>query len=142
VDGARLLLGVARAEGDHHHVPAQRREIEPASLRVTTAQHDAVLCEPDTAEQEQTYHERAHDPERSKVRSQVRSLALPTYIVDMCTLALFWRVFPDAPVAIAANRDESPQRPWSDPHQGDGIFGGRDEKAGGTWLGVGPAGVV
>src|SRR5689334_19522618 len=60
----------------------------------------------------------------------------------MCTLALFWRVFPDAPVAIAANRDESTQRPWTDPHLWDGIFGGRDEKAGGTWLGVGPAGVV
>lgn len=54
----------------------------------------------------------------------------------MCTLALFWRVFPDAPVAIAANRDESPQRPWSDPHHWEGIFAGRDQLAGGTWLGV------
>jgi uncharacterized protein with NRDE domain len=61
----------------------------------------------------------------------------------MCTLALFWRVFPDAPVVVAANRDESPQRPWSDPRcWSDGVFAGRDEKAGGTWLGVGPAGVV
>jgi uncharacterized protein with NRDE domain len=60
----------------------------------------------------------------------------------MCTLTLFWRVFPDAPVVIAANRDENPQRPWSDPHHWDGMFAGRDEVAGGTWLGVGDSGVV
>jgi hypothetical protein len=60
----------------------------------------------------------------------------------MCTLSLFWRVFPDAPVAIAANRDEYPQRPWTDPHEWNGIFAGRDEVAGGTWLGVNRSGVV
>jgi uncharacterized protein with NRDE domain len=54
----------------------------------------------------------------------------------MCTLALFWRVFPDAPVAFAANRDENPRRTWSDPHHWEGIFAGRDQQAGGTWLGV------
>ena len=50
----------------------------------------------------------------------------------MCTLALFWRDFPSTPLVIAANRDENPQRPWSDPHWWDGIFAGRDEVAGGT----------
>jgi uncharacterized protein with NRDE domain len=61
----------------------------------------------------------------------------------MCTLALFWRVFPDAAVTVAANRDENPLRPWRDPHRwDDGSFAGRDETAGGTWLGVGPSGVV
>jgi uncharacterized protein with NRDE domain len=60
----------------------------------------------------------------------------------MCTLALFWRVFPDAPVVIAANRDENPSRPWTDPHSWEGIFAGRDQVAGGTWLGVNPAGLV
>jgi uncharacterized protein with NRDE domain len=60
----------------------------------------------------------------------------------MCTLTLFWRVFPESPVVVAANRDENPQRPWSDPHAWEGIFAGRDEVAGGTWLGVGDSGVV
>jgi uncharacterized protein with NRDE domain len=60
----------------------------------------------------------------------------------MCTLALFWRVFPDAPVAIAANRDEYPQRPWTDPHAWNSIFAGRDDLAGGTWLGINGARVV
>jgi uncharacterized protein with NRDE domain len=61
----------------------------------------------------------------------------------MCTLALFWRVFPDGAVVIAANRDENPQRPWSDPHHWkENFFAGRDEVAGGTWLGVSSRGVA
>jgi uncharacterized protein with NRDE domain len=60
----------------------------------------------------------------------------------MCTLALFWRVLPDAPVVVAANRDEDPQRPFTDPHRWDGFFAGRDELAGGTWLGVSDGGLV
>jgi uncharacterized protein with NRDE domain len=55
----------------------------------------------------------------------------------VCTLALFWRVFPDAPLVVAANRDENPARPWREPHRWpDGMFAGRDEVAGGTWLGL------
>ncbi len=60
----------------------------------------------------------------------------------MCTLALFWRVFPDAAVVVAANRDENPRRPWLEPHHWEGIFAGRDQVAGGTWLGVNPSGLV
>jgi len=60
----------------------------------------------------------------------------------MCTLALFWRDFPSTPLVIAANRDENPQRPWSDPHWWDGIFAGRDEVTGGTWLGLAPSGLA
>lgn len=58
----------------------------------------------------------------------------------MCTLVLWFRVFPDAEVVIAANRDERTDRPWDEP-SGWGappIFAGRDRVAGGTWLGVGP----
>jgi uncharacterized protein with NRDE domain len=58
----------------------------------------------------------------------------------MCTLVLWWRVFPDAEVVIAANRDEHTARPFDDPADwaAPPIFAGRDGVAGGTWLGVGP----
>ena len=64
----------------------------------------------------------------------------------MCTLAVWGRVFADAPVIVAANRDEFLARPStppavlrSDPPR---AFGGRDTQAGGTWLGVGETGLV
>jgi len=63
----------------------------------------------------------------------------------VCTLAIFVRAFGDFPLVIAANRDEFLSRPASPPLLLDdrhGIFGGRDEVAGGTWLGVNRAGVV
>ncbi len=57
----------------------------------------------------------------------------------MCTLALFFQNLPHYPLVLAANRDESLSRPstpptklWSSPW----IFGGRDQVAGGTWLGI------
>lgn len=70
----------------------------------------------------------------------------------MCTLTLAWRVFPDAPVVIAANRDEATDRPSSPPaiRPGDPtdgpetrprILAPRDERAGGTWIGVNEHGV-
>lgn len=59
----------------------------------------------------------------------------------MCTLAVAWRVYDDAPVVVAANRDESTDRPASPPrvwHEtADGhVLAPRDEEAGGTWIGV------
>lgn len=63
----------------------------------------------------------------------------------MCTLALYFHVFPHYPVIVAANRDESLSRPsrpptqlWSSPR----VYGGQDLLAGGTWLGVNEHGVV
>jgi uncharacterized protein with NRDE domain len=57
----------------------------------------------------------------------------------MCLILFAYRVRPDAPLIVAANRDEFYARPaavaqrWSDaPH----VFAGRDLSAGGTWLGV------
>jgi len=57
----------------------------------------------------------------------------------MCLLALAYKVHPKYPLIVAANRDEFRDRPttplhrWEDaPH----IFAGRDERAGGTWMGL------
>jgi uncharacterized protein with NRDE domain len=57
----------------------------------------------------------------------------------MCLILLAWRVHPDFPCVLAANRDEFHDRAsaaadwWPGP---PGILAGRDLKAGGTWLGV------
>ena len=63
----------------------------------------------------------------------------------VCTLTLAWRVFPDVPVALAANRDESLERA-SEPPTVRGterrFLAPRDAEAGGTWIGVNDAGVV
>ncbi|WP_254767861.1 NRDE family protein [Salinilacihabitans rarus] len=62
----------------------------------------------------------------------------------MCTLTLAWRVFEEAPVAVAANRDEALGRPSEPP----GIYreepltvAPRDGEVGGTWIGVNEHGV-
>lgn len=57
----------------------------------------------------------------------------------MCTLVLAHRVFPTAPLVVAANRDEFLDRPSSGPrvHAGSPrVLMPRDELAGGTWLGL------
>ena len=56
----------------------------------------------------------------------------------MCTLVLAWQVFPDRPVAVAANRDESLERESSPPgllSEDPKILAPSDAEAGGTWLG-------
>src|SRR5438309_888813 len=63
----------------------------------------------------------------------------------MCTLAIYFRVIPDWPVIIAANRDEFLDRPATDPavlSDNPHIVGGKDLKAGGTWLGINEYGLV
>jgi uncharacterized protein with NRDE domain len=61
----------------------------------------------------------------------------------MCLILLAYGVRDDAPLVVAANRDEFYARPalpahqWQDAPQ---IFAGRDLEAGGTWLGVTTAG--
>ncbi len=61
----------------------------------------------------------------------------------MCFIALFHHVVPDYPVLIAANRDESPDRPGTEPRMiRDGVYGGVDPRAGGTWLALSTAGRV
>jgi len=64
----------------------------------------------------------------------------------MCTLVLLYRPDHEWPVLIAANRDEMLDRTWSAParHWADRpeVVAGRDELAGGSWLGVNDHGVV
>ncbi len=57
----------------------------------------------------------------------------------MCTLIAYHRVFEDAPLVVATNRDEAYARPASAPAwQGDRprILAPRDDEAGGTWMGA------
>jgi uncharacterized protein with NRDE domain len=57
----------------------------------------------------------------------------------VCLILLAWRVHPQFPCVLAANRDEFFSRPavpaqwWSDHPQ---LLAGRDVLAGGTWLGI------
>jgi uncharacterized protein with NRDE domain len=57
----------------------------------------------------------------------------------MCLVALAWQVHPRYRLILAANRDESHQRPTQDAHwwpDNKMILAGRDLQAGGTWLAV------
>src|ERR1700733_6954873 len=57
----------------------------------------------------------------------------------MCLILIAWRVHPEYPCVLAANRDEFHARPaapaqwWTDKPR---ILAGRDLNAGGTWLGL------
>ena len=64
---------------------------------------------------------------------------------DMCTLTLGWRVFDDAPVVVAANRDERLGRPSEPPAVTGGdpsVLAPQDAEAGGTWIGANEHGVL
>jgi len=64
----------------------------------------------------------------------------------MCTLVILRRFEHSWPVLIGANRDELLDRPWDPParHWSDqpNVVAGRDQVAGGTWLGINDHGVV
>jgi len=63
----------------------------------------------------------------------------------MCLLAIFFRAVPDAPLVIAANREEFYDRGGEPPQVLEGpirALGGLDPTAGGTWFGVNAHGVV
>ena len=61
----------------------------------------------------------------------------------MCLIVIAWKARDDLPLIVAANRDEWRDRPaeparwWTDHPD---VLGGRDLKAGGTWMGVTRAG--
>lgn len=64
---------------------------------------------------------------------------------DVCTLAIYFRMFPEWPLVVAANRDEQYDRPSASPGlltQTPRIVAGKDLRAGGTWLGVNEHGVL
>ena len=61
----------------------------------------------------------------------------------MCLILFAYRVRADAPLIVAANRDEFYARPAALAHRWDDaphVFAGRDLSAGGTWLGVSTSG--
>jgi uncharacterized protein with NRDE domain len=64
----------------------------------------------------------------------------------MCLLIVVSRVDPEAPLVVAANRDERVDRPAVPMtvlrEHGPRILGGLDEEAGGTWLAVNEHGVA
>ncbi|MBS1140739.1 MAG: hypothetical protein H6R13_2192 [Proteobacteria bacterium] len=61
----------------------------------------------------------------------------------MCLIVVGWRVHPEYPLVVAANRDEFHARPtaalarWPDAPE---VIGGVDLEAGGTWLGMAESG--
>ncbi len=64
----------------------------------------------------------------------------------MCTVVILRRPNHLWPVILGANRDEMLDRPWTPParHWDDrtDVIAGRDDLAGGTWMGLNDAGVV
>src|SRR5262245_3129230 len=63
----------------------------------------------------------------------------------MCLLVMLSRVIPGTPLVVAANRDEWLARPaiaMTSLSEAPRIRGGRDERAGGTWLATSESGLV
>ncbi len=56
----------------------------------------------------------------------------------MCITAIAWQLFDNLPLVLLSNRDEFFYRPTTPAHQWPDapIFAGRDDKSGGTWLGI------
>ena len=65
--------------------------------------------------------------------------------MTVCTLAIYFQSFADYAVVIAANRDEFLARPALPPtmlSENPQVVGGKDLKAGGTWLGINQYGLI
>lgn len=63
----------------------------------------------------------------------------------MCIVMVLHRSVPGYPIVVAANRDEYYDRPTEGPQPlgpTPGVWGGRDVRAGGTWLGVNAHGLA
>lgn len=64
----------------------------------------------------------------------------------MCLISLAWQAHADYPLVLVANRDEFHARPtraagwWPPAGHPQSILAGRDEQAGGSWLGITRAG--
>lgn len=54
----------------------------------------------------------------------------------MCLIFFAYRSHPKYKMILAGNRDEFTDRPAAKLSKWDGIYGGRDLKSGGTWLGI------
>jgi uncharacterized protein with NRDE domain len=63
----------------------------------------------------------------------------------VCTITLAWQCFEDAPLIVAANRDELLDRPSEPPalrEWGRQVVAPQDREADGTWIGYNDAGVL
>lgn len=63
----------------------------------------------------------------------------------MCLLAIQYRLVPESPILVAANREEYYDRPATTPSIQSGkprILSGIDQQTGGTWLGVNQHGLL
>ena len=63
----------------------------------------------------------------------------------MCTITLAWQCFEEAPLILAANRDELLDRPSDPPavrEWGKRVVAPQDREAAGTWIGYNEAGVL
>ena len=63
----------------------------------------------------------------------------------MCLFVVSYRTDPEAPILVAANREEHYDRPGTPPEVRDGtprVLCGLDRRAGGTWLGVNDRGLL
>lgn len=57
----------------------------------------------------------------------------------MCLILVAWQMHPDYPLVVAANRDEFFARPTAPAQfwpESPNLLAGRDQQAGGTWLGI------
>jgi hypothetical protein len=72
--------------------------------------------------------------------------AIPSHVPPVCTVILLYRPNEAWPLLLAANRDEMLARPWLPPAahwpEQQGVVGGLDGLAGGTWLAVNQHGVA
>jgi len=74
----------------------------------------------------------------SERRTPFKNLFLFRKIWIMCLLAILYRIVPDHPIVVAANRDEFCDRPGEPPRVWDAgvpFLAPRDPRAGGTWIG-------
>lgn len=74
-----------------------------------------------------------------------RIIPLIALSLPVCTLTLGYRVFQDAPIVVAANRDERLDRPAEPPARREWTLptvAPLDETAGGTWIGLNSADVL
>jgi uncharacterized protein with NRDE domain len=86
---------------------------------------------------------RYHGPGGDTIRGCIETIRICSGRV--CTLAIWLSTLPTLPLVIAANRDEFLDRPASAPtvlDESRRIVGGRDLRAGGTWLALAANGLV
>lgn len=86
----------------------------------------------------------AHGPQGVRMRSRERQTSWRGQ-TRVCTLIVYYKLLADYPIVVAANRDEYYTRKARGPHvmhHQPRVYAGKDEQAGGTWLGVNEFGLM